>query len=233
MTATTCGSPARSIGTSNVPAIASLSMSSCQSSVRRRAASRELPSCCPNTENSATSRSAPANTSLQAPRPLAPADDSFSTAIQSSPRSIGSEPFNVTPLSARNSASSPPNSSAARRKRNGRSAPGVASNSSAKRRVAPTLPAIVSPRGGNSRASSRFVGSLGGFASGSGKRNATPDRFEPIVTFTGWLSVLRPAGSSRLPCHAVWPAISSPYGKSKVSTTASIATSPSISIRAR
>ncbi len=65
MTATTCGSFARSTGTSNVPAMASLSSSNCQSSVRRRAVTLVLPSCCPNTKKSATSSSAPENALLQ------------------------------------------------------------------------------------------------------------------------------------------------------------------------
>ena len=111
MTATTCGSPLKSIGTSNVPAIASLSSSNCQSSVRRRALTRVLPSCWPNTENSATSRSAPANTPLQSPPlalpPLVP--EPRDNASQSSTLSNGRLPFSVTPRSARNSASAPPN----------------------------------------------------------------------------------------------------------------------------
>ena len=51
--------------------------------------------------------------------------------------------------------------------------------------------------------SSMFVGSPGGLANGSGKRNATPDRFEVTVIFAGKLCAPAAAGSNRLPCQLV------------------------------
>ncbi len=64
MTATICGSRARSSGTRIVPAMGPLSISICQSSVRLRTLTLLLPSSCPNAEKSATSSVAPANTSF-------------------------------------------------------------------------------------------------------------------------------------------------------------------------
>ena len=56
---------------------------------------------------------------------------------------------------------------------------------------------------GNVRLSSRFVGSPGAFANGSGNRSATPDRFDATVIFGGRLCAPAAAGSSSVPCQLV------------------------------